>query len=154
MNEHKQYVPPPDLDRDAGGPVTYARPRLPGEPSFTPRAPAKPRLPALVAIALLGAGCLHTGSLADKLAEAQSYTPQAETALEGFATLIAIAREACDGAPEPKPKACAKLNAVPISEARKALKDADAAIGTAEEVLRALEPYAEFANQVLAEVPE
>lgn len=30
-----------ELDRDAGGPVTYARERLPGEPTFVPRSGAR-----------------------------------------------------------------------------------------------------------------
>lgn len=133
-----------ELDRDAGGATTYARPRLPGEPTFR----AKPSTLALIA-SLMVSGCA-TLSVSDVLEESRARTEQARQALEGVALVVATARSFCDAAGDKAPDECRLLADVPIDRARDALRDAAAAEMTAAEVMQSLAPYAEAARAVVA----
>lgn len=86
-----------ELDRDAGGQQTRARPTLPGEPTFCPNAPA--RLPAMIAIALLTGGCAALQSFGDR---AQSARREIEGTLAALDGLL----DACEELQEPRPSVC------------------------------------------------
>lgn len=134
-----------ELDRDAGGPQVRAREPIPGEPTFRPHAP---RVGALAMIAMLTTACA-TLSPADALEETQARTEEARQAVEGLAVAVGIATTICASLGEQRPDECALLERVPLDKARDALRDAAAAQATAQEVLRALAPYADAAQAVI-----
>jgi hypothetical protein len=104
-----------ELDRDRGGPQTRARPTLPGEPTFTPKPPPRPRnvplavglgFPAVLAIwiaifSLLSLpACASLDNLTRHAAQAQRDTAALVVALDSYL-------EQCE-VQEPRPSGCAE----------------------------------------------
>lgn len=164
-----------ELNRDAGGPTTFARPRLPGEPSFRQTQPAaappssiesldrdsaserargraRRRLPGVLAMIALLMGCAHA-TPQEGIAESRARIEQARQAVEALAVVVATARSVCDSLGAREPEQCQLLDDVPIDRARDTLRDADAAAQTAETVVRSLAPYADAAQAVLSGAP-